>query len=147
MCRECGFKFYLNVAAAAIALIFNADQQILVTRRKHDPARDMLDFPGGFAEPGESVEACLVREIKEELNLDISNLTYFGSFPSHYLFKKIDYPIMDMAFLCTVNDFSTITPQDDVSDFYFLDIAQIDAALFGLNSPKLIIRQLQNSHF
>ncbi|MBU2630320.1 MAG: NUDIX domain-containing protein [Proteobacteria bacterium] len=144
-CNSCEFKFYLNTAAAGIAVIFNKDNALLVTRRKHDPAKGMLDLPGGFADPGETIEACLIREIKEELNLDILFLKYFCSIPNTYTYKSVTYSITDFVFLCTVNDFNAITACDDISDFYFMELCQLDKSLFGLESTKIIIDRLVKS--
>ncbi len=141
LCEACQFNFYLNAAAAGIALIFD-NARLLVTKRKYDPARGMLDLPGGFADPGESIEHCLVREIKEELNLDIVELNYFCSLPNTYLYKDITYPITDVAFICKVENFKSINACDDISDFYFLHLSDIDKTSFGLNSPKVIIEML-----
>lgn len=147
VCKHCGFKFYLNTAAAGIALIFNTKEQVLVTVRKHDPAKGTLDFPGGFAEPDETMETCLTREIKEELNLDILELKYFCSIPNQYRYKNILYPVTDMVFMCKVNNFLNIKAQDDIVDFYFLDINQLDPAQFGLNSPKHIVEKIKHIQF
>ena len=81
-CSRCQFKFYINTAAAAIGLIFNPENELLVTTRKNDPYKGMLDLPGGFAEPNESIETCITREIREELNLDITDLAYLYSLPN-----------------------------------------------------------------
>jgi len=88
---------YLNCAAAAIALIFSPANNLLVTRRKYDPAKGMLDFPGGFADPGETIEECLIREVKEELNLDMEKLTYICSYPNTYQFKKVISQILCLS--------------------------------------------------
>jgi 8-oxo-dGTP diphosphatase len=54
------------------ALIFRAGQ-LLITRRHADAHLGGLwEFPGGKREPGESFEACLAREIREELGVEIS---------------------------------------------------------------------------
>jgi 8-oxo-dGTP diphosphatase len=58
----------LEVAAAVI----ERSGRILVTRR--DPAKHMgglWEFPGGKREPGESIEACLHRELDEELGIRV----------------------------------------------------------------------------
>jgi 8-oxo-dGTP diphosphatase len=47
--------------------------RVLVTQRSEKMSQAMLwEFPGGKIEAGESEEACIVREIKEELNIDIT---------------------------------------------------------------------------
>jgi len=142
LCGRCTFKFYLNTAAAGIALIFNTHDEILVTRRKYEPSKGMLDLPGGFADPGETLEACLIREIKEELDLEINSLRYFCSVPNTYIYKSVTYMITDFAFFCTVNDFKSIKACDDISDYYFLKPGELDTNLFGLASSKLIIEKL-----
>ena len=139
VCRVCQFKFYLNTAAACIAVILNQKNQLLVTRRKQDPAKGTLDLPGGFAEPGESIEQSLIREVKEELNLEITLLSYLCSFPNTYLYQSVVYTVTDMAFVCQVKTFDTLLAQDDVQDFYFKDLTHLDIGLFGLASPKKVI--------
>lgn len=144
VCRACRFKFYLNTAAACIAVILNENHQLLVTQRKHDPAQGTLDLPGGFAEPGESIEQSLIREVKEELNLEITHLSYLCSFPNTYLYKSVVYTITDMVFACRVKTFDTLLARDDIQAFYFKDLPGLDIGLFGLESPKKVVKFLQN---
>jgi len=42
------------------------------------------EFPGGKVEPAESLEACIVREIKEELHIDIQVLEAYTPVIRHY---------------------------------------------------------------
>ena len=133
----------MNCAAAAMGLITNAQGQLLVTRRKKDPAAGTLDFPGGFIEPGESAEEGLKREIKEELNLNVSQMDYLTSAPNTYLFKDVEYAVTDLAFLCKIDDFTPIQADDDVDDFFFMDVDKINPDDFGLDSPKKVIRRYQ----
>lgn len=44
--------------------------KIVLIRRKNDPYKGKLALPGGFVEVGETTEAAIVREMKEETNLD-----------------------------------------------------------------------------
>ncbi|MGB3768418.1 MAG: A/G-specific adenine glycosylase [Phormidesmis sp.] len=55
-----------------VAVITDAQGKILIDRRKQEGLLGGLwEFPGGKIEPGETVEACVSREIKEELGIEI----------------------------------------------------------------------------
>ena len=57
------------------ALIVNSQEQVLVAQRSHLMSLPLKwEFPGGKIEPNETPEACLIREIKEELNIEIQVL-------------------------------------------------------------------------
>ncbi len=54
------------------ALIADEDGKILLARRNQNTSRPLKwEFPGGKLKAGESPQACLVREIKEELEMEI----------------------------------------------------------------------------
>jgi 8-oxo-dGTP diphosphatase len=53
------------------AAVIERDGAFLVTRRQAGThLAGAWEFPGGKCEPGESLEACLTRELREELNVD-----------------------------------------------------------------------------
>lgn len=53
------------------AAVIHHEGRILATQRGYGDFKDGWEFPGGKMEQGESPQACIVREIKEELNVDI----------------------------------------------------------------------------
>jgi A/G-specific adenine glycosylase len=56
-----------------VAVIWNDHGQILIDRRRQEGLLGGLwEFPGGKVEPGETVEACIRREIREELGIEIA---------------------------------------------------------------------------
>lgn len=58
------------VLVSAVALI-DADGRVLLAQRPEGKSMAGLwEFPGGKVEPGESPEAALIRELKEELDID-----------------------------------------------------------------------------
>ena len=61
------------IIVAAIALIDTNDQVLIAKRPKKKHLAGLWEFPGGKVEKNESPENALVREIKEELNININN--------------------------------------------------------------------------
>lgn len=56
----------------ACAIIRNDEDEILVVQRGATTSNPLKwEFPGGKVKQGESVEACLIREVNEELSMDI----------------------------------------------------------------------------
>jgi NAD+ diphosphatase len=52
--------------------------EILLGRSPHFPP-GMYSALAGFAEPGESLEQCLAREVEEEVGVRVNNIRYFAS--------------------------------------------------------------------
>jgi len=53
------------------AVIIDGDRVLLV-KRAHEPLKGEWSLPGGAVEVGESLEAALVREVREETCLDVT---------------------------------------------------------------------------
>ena len=67
-----------------VAGIIKKKDRVLIGRRApHEKAPGLWEFPGGKLEEGESKEAALKRELKEELGLE----TTIGSLYSSYVYK------------------------------------------------------------
>ena len=62
------FKASIEVAAA---LIFDSDRLLIAQRPLGVHLEGLWEFPGGKREPGETYEACLLREIREELGCEV----------------------------------------------------------------------------
>ena len=138
-CNTCGFRHFVNPAAAVAALITDSAGRLLLTRRKSAPAAGMLDLPGGFVDKFETAEDALMREIKEELNLTVEEIRFFGTFPNEYLFGGIVYFTLDIVFECAVRDFDKLLPADDVITSEFIPPDKINLNEIGLDSVKNIM--------
>lgn len=81
-CPECRQEFYPRISPAIIVRIRKGDSILLVHARNFRGTFNGL--VAGFLEPGETLEECVHREVKEETGLHIKNLKYFGSQPWPY---------------------------------------------------------------
>ena len=61
-----------KVIDVAAGLIFRRGQLLISQRRPGDHLGGLWEFPGGKLEPGESFEHGLVRELREELGIEVS---------------------------------------------------------------------------
>ena len=63
-----------TVLVVAVALI-DADGRVLIAQRPEGKQlAGLWEFPGGKVDPGERPEAALIRELKEELDIDVNEV-------------------------------------------------------------------------
>lgn len=70
----------------AVAVITDEKQRFLITRRSPHAVHGagLWEFPGGKLEPDETPEAALIREIKEEIGLDVLHSHFLGEVKHNY---------------------------------------------------------------
>jgi len=108
----------LPVIRAAAAIISH-EGKVLAARRFTGKRYDgWWEFPGGKIEPGETPEQCCLREIKEELNLDIQ---------IEHLFYTVDfvYPSFRLTmpcYLCTPLEPVTNIKLSEHDEYRWLDL-------------------------
>ena len=142
-CAQCGFVYYFNSAAAIVAVIENAKNEILVSRRAKDPAKGTLDLPGGFSSMHETIEETVRREILEETRLEIDSLQFMFSLPNIYEYSGFKVHTIDMFFECKIEDFSNMKAQDDVQELIFIPKKELNPKEFGLKSIRKGVEKLQ----
>ena len=135
-CSNCGFEYFMNPAAAVVALITNSRGELLVERRKMEPAKGTLDLPGGFADVNETAEEAVVREVMEETGLEITSAKYLFSGPNVYHYSGLDIQTLDIFFACEVKDTSALVAGDDAAECFWLAPEEIHTELFGLRSVR-----------
>jgi NAD+ diphosphatase len=140
ICESCGLHFFSNVCAAVCGLILDYEGRLLLTKRAKEPKKGMLDLPGGFVNPLESVEEALEREIREELGVAVSDAKYLCSFPNRYVYSGLTYFTIDLAFICKVEDVSIIKPADDVADTIFIEPEKIIPQEIAFESIRNIVQ-------
>ena len=111
-CQDCGFTYYANPSSATVALIVNDKDELLVVRRKNEPAKGTLDLPGGFVDMEETGEQGMAREVMEETGLKVTRLRFLFSLPNLYLYSGIIIHTLDMFYECQVEDLSLVHAMD-----------------------------------
>lgn len=81
-----------------VAAIIIHENKIFATQRGYGEFKDGWEFPGGKIEPGETPQEALVREIKEELDIEIEVKDFLEA-------VEYDYPEFHLSmdcFFCTI---------------------------------------------
>lgn len=145
-CSNCDFVMYQNVAAA-VAVLIKFEEKYLFTRRNKNPQKSFLDLAGGFTDPKESGEETCVRELKEELNLNITaeNLKYIGSLPNIYLYKNIKYNTLDLFYLYEMAAGSDFNLQiEEISETLWLEKENIKLEDIAFDSQRKFLKKYFN---
>ena len=78
-----------------VAAVICQGYRIFATARGYGEFKGQWEFPGGKIEAGETPQQALIREIKEELELDITNLNYLTT-------VEYDYPKFHLSMDCFI---------------------------------------------
>jgi len=132
-CRNCKTGEYNNPKSAAGAYVINEKGEILLSTRAHDPGKGYLDIPGGFIDGFELPEQAVVRELKEETGLDIteSELKLVGTTIHPYEFQGKMSAALPILFVIHLNRPVSVSPSDDVSSLSWTAPRKIDFSKFA----------------
>lgn len=84
-CEACDKRWFDSFQSCVIVLVYNEYDEIVLSKQWYLPD-EYNSFTSGFITPGETAEECAVREVKEELGLDIESHEYAGT----YFLKEAD---------------------------------------------------------
>jgi len=82
-CPACGLISYPRLSPAIIIAVVRHTEQgrRLLLARNHRFAPGRFSVIAGYVEPGETLEECARREVREEVGIEIEAIRYFGSQP------------------------------------------------------------------
>ena len=108
---------YPSISPCIITLIHDEDK-ILLGRSKFFPP-NMYSTLAGFIEAGESAEQALAREVKEEVNVDVTDITYYSSqswpFPAQLM----------LGYLCKYKSGDILLNDEELEDARWFNIHEL----------------------
>lgn len=78
-CAKCDKRWFDSFQSCVIVLVYNEFDEIVLSKQWYFPD-DYASLTSGFITPGENAEECAIREVKEELGLNVESLEYAGTY-------------------------------------------------------------------
>jgi 8-oxo-dGTP diphosphatase len=127
-CQVCS-KYQLPTLAVDAAVI-NEKGEVLMIKRKGETFKGYWAFPGGRMDYGESPESGVLRELKEECNLDGEDPELIGVFG-----KKGRDPrkhTVSIFYYVKVKDVSTLQAGDDAGEAKWIPVSDLQTKKYEL---------------
>lgn len=144
VCTACGHRHFIAPISAAVALLLDEQDRVLVIRRAHEPGLGKLGLPGGVIEPEETGEMAVARETHEEVGIDLpaSAFTYFCAINNRYPFQGFTWPTLDLCFVARVPDFNNVVMQAaEVSEFMVCPLDEVPLEEFAFDANAEAVRR------
>ena len=94
-------------------IIYDGNKIFIARRKPHKSMGGLWEFPGGKIEEGEEYVDSLKRELKEELQMEVDVVEYFGSTQHHYENFSIDL----IAYTCNLRNWNSYLTDHDKYDW------------------------------
>jgi len=120
-------RLYPEQPLVGIGAIIICNGKILLEKRKGEPGRDKWTVPGGLVELGESAEQTVMREVKEETNLEVeqpelvdvvNSVTTDENGKIKYHFVIVDYFVKLKG--------GTLKAADDAAELRWVEFSEVE---------------------
>jgi 8-oxo-dGTP diphosphatase len=113
----------------ATAIIEFPPDMILLIRRDTVPFKGYWALPGGRAEPSETVEQTIVREVKEETGLDVAVVRKIGEYHEQGVQGGVEYDYYPTCFLVKVVGGEMRKQQGEIQDIQLFSLDDVPDTL------------------
>ena len=127
-------KYFVILAIGAF--IIDSKERFLIVKKSPQEKIDggLWTVPGGKVYPNESIIKALKREVKEEVNLEISSYQWIGE----NVFISDQKYFHAQHFLCTVKKTKPLKLERQLTDYSWMPINKINQYIFHKNIKKRI---------
>lgn len=135
-CPECGRSWYRNSSpSTGCAIVDNG--KVMVTVRAGEPEKGRVDVPGGFLEPGEHPVDALVREVQEELGVEIDDIVGPLIMAVHTYGEDGPF-VLALGFAARMVE-GEPEPADDVAEFRWVGVDELDELDFAWSHDRELV--------
>lgn len=140
-CSSCDFLMYRHSSATASALPIK-DGKVLLAIRGEEPFKGKPDIIGGFCEYGEHPKKTVIRETKEETNLDIKITDILGIYMDEYSYNENVVKTLNTVYVVKIVG-GELEAKDDVASLDWYDMDKLPIETISFNSQRKTLRDLQ----
>lgn len=116
------------VTADAVVITQNEPRKVLLIKRGGKPFKGCWAFPGGFMNMDETLEECVIRELKEETGLVVTEVKPIGSY------SRVDRDphgrTITIAYLIVVDEELPVKGQDDAKQARWWSLNELPELAF-----------------
>jgi 8-oxo-dGTP diphosphatase len=127
-----------EIGKAVDAIIEDNEGNIILIKRKYPPFKDFHALPGGLVEKGESLKHALIREVKEEINLDVKIIKKLGYYDEEG--RDPRGPIHSTTYKCRIiGDTSRLKSRDDAKEVMLFPIENLNEINLAFDHKEMLI--------
>jgi len=132
---------YPDIPLVGVGGVIIKDEKILLTKRKREPGKGQWSIPGGLVEPGETLVEAVIREIKEETNLEVEALKpiYTDEVVVRDEESRIRYHYVLIDYLCRLKG-GSLRPGDDAKEVRWIKLSEAKKLNLTRSTYRLIDR-------
>ncbi|QDV55557.1 NUDIX hydrolase [Rosistilla oblonga] len=145
-CSACQYTYHFGPTVAVGGIVTDAQGRVLLLRRARDPGKGKWGLPGGFVDSGETGEMALIREIQEEVRLNVESFQYLTSYTNSYEYRGLIIPVVDLFYTCQIVDLAALEAEpSEVQSTSFCDLGPEHLENMAFESNRLALQTFLES--